>query len=71
MTLLSHFEVRVACMRSNVYVALPNQYSCLTYTAWVETLYTGIGRTAILFFPCKANVSATYGGPLQFHKLKD
>ena len=20
-----------------------NQYSCLTYTAWVETLYTGIG----------------------------
>ena len=30
-----------------------NQYSCLTYTAWVETLYTGIGRTAILFFPCR------------------
>ena len=29
-----------------------NQYSFLTYTAWVETLYTGIGRTAILFFPC-------------------
>ena len=29
-----------------------NQYSCLTYTAWVETLYTGIGRTAILFIPC-------------------
>ena len=29
-----------------------NQYYCLTYSAWVETLYTGIGRTAILFFPC-------------------
>ena len=29
-----------------------NHYSCLTYTAWVETLYTSIGRTAILFFPC-------------------
>ena len=25
-----------------------NQYSCLTYTAWVEALYTNIGRTAIL-----------------------
>ena len=30
------------------------QSSCLTYTAWVETLYTGIGRTVILFFPCAA-----------------
>ena len=25
-----------------------NQYSCLTYTAWVETLYAGIGRRAML-----------------------
>ena len=25
-----------------------NQYSCLAYTAWVETRYTGIGQTAIL-----------------------
>ena len=41
-----------------------NQYSCLTYTAWVETLYTGIGRTAILFFPYSQKLVSNVGSTL-------
>ena len=36
-----------------------NQYSCLTYTAWVETLYTGIDRTAILLSLHERNYNGT------------
>ena len=36
-----------------------NQYSCLTYTAWLETLYTGIGRTAILLSLHERNYKGT------------
>ena len=53
MTLLSHFKVSRVHAKQCIGRAA-NQYSCLTYTAWVDTLYTDIGRTAILFFPCMA-----------------
>ena len=36
-----------------------NQYSCLTYTEWVETLYIGTGRTAILLLLHDRNYNRT------------
>ena len=36
-----------------------NQYSYLTYTAWVEILYTAIGRTAILLSLHERNYDGT------------
>ena len=45
MTLLSHFEVRVACMRSKVQVA---RQTSIVVSPIPQALYTGIGRTAIL-----------------------
>ena len=42
-----------------MYRSRANQYSCLTYTAWVETLYTAIGRTAILLLLHEQNYNGT------------